>query len=182
MLKNDMLYKILFAIELALLPLVFFANISLAENLPWATAIFIGAILVAKFWMEIFKDRNKFTHNIISAIGNIIVFSVLIIFFIATERLNMLLGVFAIFFIIAFEVISTLMHKYTFASLITSFDYCHMMFGFVVLLGMCLITVSTITLNVGVIAMLLTGIVSVGYKVYYAFRYTDFLKFFKHKK
>ena len=96
MTRNNLLFKILFAIELALLPMVIFAYLFLA---PWTMGVFIGGILLAKIWLHIFNDKTKLSTIIIS-IGNILVFSVLVILFMATNLINVALGVVVIILVV----------------------------------------------------------------------------------
>ena len=63
MTRNNLLFKILFAIELALLPMVIFSYLFLA---PWAMGVFIAGVLLAKIWLHIFNDKTKSSVVIIS--------------------------------------------------------------------------------------------------------------------
>ena len=74
------------------------------------------------------------------------------------------------------------MNKYTYNSIISAVDFCHLIFGYLALFAMCLVGYGLLLLNIGIISMLLTAIVSVAYKVYYAIRYTDIKSYFKRRK
>ncbi len=51
--KNDIFYKILFAVELALIPMVIFAYKIITER--WVLGVFITLVLLVKIWLELFK-------------------------------------------------------------------------------------------------------------------------------
>ena len=78
MTKNDTFYKILFAIEIALMPLVIAASILLPA---WSVSVFIAGLLIVKIWLKLFKDKEKSSHIIINAISSVATIMPLVIFF-----------------------------------------------------------------------------------------------------
>ena len=76
MTRNDTFYKILFAIEIALLPLVMAYYILFPT---WVGGEFVAGVLVTKIWIELFKNKEDKVHTIINAIGNVLTISSLVI-------------------------------------------------------------------------------------------------------
>jgi len=75
MTRNDTFFKILFAIEIALLPLVM-ASYMLMPH--WTVGLFIAGILIVKIWLELFKNKDDKVHKIIMLIGNILTVATLV--------------------------------------------------------------------------------------------------------
>lgn len=168
--KNDTFFKILFAVEIALLPMVFFADRFLPR---WAVGLFIAGILLAKVWLELFKDRANKSHVIIDSVGSIIVFATLLIFFVVAEYVSKPLGI----AVLVLVVIMNLLLPATFARKMPEFvdavDFCYMLFECFTLLAFTIIGYYQLVTNIGLFALLLTSAVSIIYKVYYFFRRTE---------
>ena len=136
MTKNNTFFKILFAIEVALLPMVIFAQLFLPD---WGVALFIAAILIAKIWLELFNDKTLLSEIVI-AIGNVLVFSVLLILFMATKQINVALGVVALVFIIIANAYKACLCTKPINETIQAVDYCHALFECLTLIGLIIFT------------------------------------------
>ena len=90
MTRNETFFKILFAISLALLPMTIFSYLFLPK---WAISLFIAGLLLAKIWLELFKDKVKFSHNLIISINSVAVFATLFILFAMSHVINTALAV-----------------------------------------------------------------------------------------
>lgn len=172
MTRNDTFYKILFAIQLALIPLVLAAYYLMED---WTVGLFIAGSLVVKIWMELFRVKENFTHKIISVVGNVLTLSTFIIFFTAKGYLNVALCVFAVLFLILMNILSVCLHDKTMPETIDAVDFCYMLFECFVLVGMTFVVFNQLVTNIGLFAILLTSLVSVVYKVYYVVKCTDFV-------
>ncbi len=168
MTRNDLFYKILFAIEIALLPMVIFAYMFIAD---WAVGLFISAILICKIWREIFKMRENKTHNIIGYIASVLVFTTLLVFFMSVDVINIALGVIAIVVIVLMQLFSIITYNKKINETVRAIDSCYMIFECLTLVSMIFIMFYVLTTNIGLFAIILTAVASVGYKVYYVFKY-----------
>ena len=108
MTRNDIFYKILFAISIALLPIVIFAYLYLPE---WSISLIIAGILLCKIWIELFKDKLNFQHAIIDALASILIFTTLIILFAVIDAINLALAIIAIILIILTNVFKIVFFK-----------------------------------------------------------------------
>lgn len=162
--KNDIFYKILFAIGLALLPLVIFANQLIEEK--WAMGLFIGGVLLVKIWMELFKDKFNFQHAIISAISSVLTFSVLLILFAVSNYVNVALVVITLVLIVLYNVLFVWYFKKQVPEFVLAVDYCYMLFECIALACFVLVSYFSLPTLIGMFALLLTAVVSCGYKIY----------------
>lgn len=176
MTRNNLLFKILFAIELALLPMVIFAYLFLAK---WAMGVFIGGLLLAKIWLHIFNDKTK-SSTIIISVGNIIVFSVLLILFMATQLISVLLGVFVLILVVLQNIFKITLLNKALNETIEAVDYCYTLFECLSLGAFTFLVFYSLVSNVGLFAMLLTSVVAVAYKIFYTFKYTNLIPTLKN--
>ena len=176
MTRNDTFYKILFAIEIALLPLVIAANLLLPM---WTVSLFIVGILVAKIWMALFKDKENRVHSIINSIGGALEISTLVIFFTSESLIeSVVLTVFVVIFVVLFNVFKVVLFNSKMPELIDAVDACFAIFEFLALVAFILISLvvvefTSVVLNISMFALLLTSAVSVLYKLFYVFKTND---------
>ncbi len=176
MIKNDLFFKILFAIELALLPLVVFAYLFLPL---WAMGLIIAGVLLAKIWMELYKDRLSFTHTLISSIASVVVFTTLLILFINAGFVNQTLAIADIILIFFMNLFLVLLKNKNMPEFIEAVDYCYMLFEILTLISFIFLAYNnTVIVLIGLFTLLLTTVLSVGYKLYYFCRYTKFNSLF----
>lgn len=171
MTRNNLLFKILFAIELALLPMVIFAYLFLA---PWAMGVFIAGVLLSKIWLHIFNDKTK-SSIVILAIGDILVFSVLLIMFMALGLVNVAIGVVIIILVSLQSVFKIYLYNKSLNETIEAVDYCYTLFQCLTLAAFTFLTFYALISNIGLFAILLTSAVAVLYKIFYTFKYTNFV-------
>ncbi len=162
--KNDIFYKVLFAIGLALLPLVIFANYFIEEK--WALGLFIGAVLLVKIWLELFKDKYNFQHAIISAILSVLTFGVLLILFAVNDYINVAFVVVTLVFVVLYNVLWLLCFKKQLPEFVAAVDFCFMLFECIALGCLVVVAYFSLPVIIGMFALLLTAVVSVGYKIY----------------
>ena len=140
--KNDTIYKILTAVQLALLPMVFFANLLLPT---WSIGLMIGGIALAK----------------------IIVFTTLLILFIVNGTINVALGVVAIVLIALMNVSMIFLFNHELTETIDAEDFCFMLFECLLLISLTFVMFYDMICLICLIAILLTSAVTIGYKLYY---------------
>ena len=173
MTRNNLFFKILFAIELALLPMVIFAKLLLTDA-TWAMGVFVAGVLLAKIWLHIFNDKTKLSTIIIS-VGNILVFSVLLILFMATGFVNIALGVAVLIFLFLQNVFKITLYNKSLNETIQAVDYCYTLFECLSLIAFTFLVFDDLISKIGLFAMLLTSAVAVLYKAYYTIKYTNFV-------
>lgn len=170
MTKNDTFFKILFAIELALIPMVIYAHLFLET---WAISLFICALLIAKIWREIFKEKDNKQHTIISAIASACVFGVLLIYFANVELLSLPLAIVTTIIMVLFNLLRVVLLNVNMGETIEAVDFCMIIFECLTLIAFIIMFyVETVT-TIALWTLILTGAVSVIYKVYYGFRYDN---------
>ncbi len=183
MTKNDTFFKILFAIEIALLPMAIFGYLYLPK---WSMGLFVAGILLCKIWMELFKQKASRAHAIINAIGDIVVLSTLLIFLACKNVVNLPMAIIVIVLVVLMNLFIVLYFNKNMPDFISAVDYCYMLFVILTLVSFTFVVVNSLVARIGLFAIILTTLVSVGYKIYYSFKYTslkqNILSIFKHKK
>lgn len=170
MTRNDTFFKILFAIEIALLPLVMASYILMPT---WSVGLFVAAVLVVKVWLELFKNKEDNAHRIIMAIGDTLTVTSLVIFFTINNYINVVLCVFVVILAIIMNLLKVFLYEKHLPEMIDAVDVCFMLFECLLLVGLSFVIFSTLVSNIALFALLLTSGVSVAYKVYYLIRNYD---------
>ena len=179
MTKNDTFFKVLFAIEIALLPMVIFADKFLPK---WSLSLFIAVIVLVKIWLELFKDKNSKTHIIIDSVGSLLVFGTLIIYFLITDLIALPLGIAVLVFVALQNLFLPILFNRQMPEFIDAVDFCYMLFECFLLGAFAILKYYSLITNIGLFALLLTTVVSVCYKIYFVCRQTELFSNFKRKK
>lgn len=179
MTRNETFFKILFAISLALLPMTIFSYLFMPQ---WAICLFVAGLLLAKIWLELFRDKSNFAHTIIIAINSVAVFTTLLILFAINGVISLPFAICLIVAVVLMQLFKILLFKYNMPEMIDAVDYCHMLFECLTLCALAFVLYYTLIADIGIFAMLITAVVSVVYKVYFAFKHTSVRKIFKRKK
>lgn len=180
MTKNDTFIKILFAIEIALLPMVICAHI--VDFMPVITmSLFIATILICKVWAMFLKNKVNKSHTIINNIGNMITFTVLLIYFSCVGLCYIALTVGAIICILLtnlFEIILDNKYNSESANIVKT---CYKLFEILTLLALIFILENALLTTIALFGVILTALVMIGYCIVYVFKYTDFFNGVKKK-
>ena len=172
MTRNDTFFKILFAIEIALLPLVMASYILMPT---WTVGLFIAGVLVAKIWLELFKNKEDKAHNIINAIGNCLIVTTLVVFFTIYNYINTVVCVFVVILAIIMNLYRVFLQGTAMPEMIDAVDTCYMLFECFLLIALTFVIFSQLVTNIALFALLLTAGVSVAYKTYYVVKYNDII-------
>ena len=167
MTRNDTFFKILFAIEIALVPLVMAAYILMPV---WTVGVFIAGVLVAKIWMELFKDKENRSHKLILAIGNALTISTLVIFFTVYGYINLVMCIVVVILAVLMNVLKVIMSKNVMPEMIDAVDSCYVLFESLTLIALAFVVFYELTTSIALFALTLTAVVSVTYKVYFILR------------
>lgn len=174
MTRNDTLLKFLFAIEIALVPLAMAAHLLMPS---WTVGLFIGGIVVAKIWMELFKNKSNRMHKIMLAIGNILAIASLVLFFAIYGYINLALGIVVAILAVLLNILKLAITD-VMPEMIEAVDSCFLLFECLTLVALAVVIFYQLTTTIALIALLLTAAVSSLYRLYYAVRYKDVLRKF----
>ncbi len=179
--KNDLLVKILFAVELALLPMVFFANLLMPK---WTICIFVLGIFCAKLWFELMKDKNNKIHMMINAVASVAIFTTLLIFFMINFAgdISKPIAIIVICLVWAYNAYKVFLFDRPMPEFIEAVDFCYVLFELLLLVALTLVMLYSMIISVMLFALMLASIVAVGYKTFYLFKYTKLSGIFKRKK
>ena len=164
MTRNDTFFKILFTLEIGLVPLAMAAYLLFPT---WSVGIFVAGILIAKIWIELFKNKESKTHIILNSIGNIITISSLVIFFTVYNYINIVLCVFIAILVVLTNIYKVVMFNKAMPEMIDAVDSCYMLFECLTLIGLTFVVFYQLVTDIALFALLLTSVVSVIYKTYY---------------
>lgn len=161
--KKDLLYKVLFAVEMALLPLVIFAYIYMPS---WSVGLFVAGVLLCKIWRELFKDKYEKIQIVISSISSVITNTVLLSVFMVAGALNKVVGIITIIVIALKVLFDVFAMDVELPEFIESVKFCFMMFECLILIAMLFALSFATVLTIASIATILTGVAYVGYLGY----------------
>ncbi len=167
MTRNDTFFKILFTLEIGLVPLAMAAYLLFPI---WSVGVFVAGILVAKIWIELFKNKGNKVHIILNSIGNIITISSLVIFFTIYGYINVVLCVFIAILVFATNIFKIAMFNKIMPEMIDAVDSCYVLFECLTLIAFTFVVFHTLVTDIALFALLLTSAVSVIYKAYYLLR------------
>ena len=167
MTRNDTLFKILFTLQIGLLPL---AMASYLLFPIWSVGVFVAGILVSKIWIELFKNKEERTHIILNAIASILTISSLVIFFTVYHYINVVLCVFVVIFVVLTNIYKVVMFNKSMPEMIEAVDSCYMLFECLVLIGFTFVVFYQLVSEIALFAILLTAVVSAIYKTYFVCR------------
>ncbi len=186
MTRDDLIFKILFAIQLALLPIVILADLYLGSI---ALTVVLICLLVVKIWQLILKNKHSKQHLIILNLGDILMFLVILILFAVKGYLNVVAVVFALVFLVLALILEICLYGRTMPDSIEAIDYCLMLFICFALLSLSFVKFYSNLSMISLYTIILTAGATSIYKIYYVVRYTDclysiknfFVKLFKRK-
>lgn len=162
--KKDTYFKLLFAIEMALLPLAIFAKLFLPV---WSVGLFVAGILLCKIWREIFRNKQSKFQTTVSVVANIATSTVLLALFMNMGILNIAIGVCAIITIAIKSAFELVMFYNVLPEFVDAVSYCGVLFECLTLLSMTFAYANATMLSICSVACILTAIVYVGYAIYW---------------
>ena len=151
-LNKDLIFKILFSLEICLLPMIISARILMPN---FAMAIFVGAIVVTKIFMIFMKMPANYKHIIIDGIGNVVVMCFVLITYCCYNYINVPLTVITCVLFTLEEILKVYFYYKPNNQLVESLIFSVEMFVFVILLCLMFVELTTVTLRVAVIAMII---------------------------
>ena len=167
MTRNDTFFKILFAIEIALIPLAMASYLLMPK---WTVGLFIAGLLVAKIWVELFKSKSNKMHKLLVAIGNILTIASLVIFFTIYNYIHLAMCIVVVVLVVLMNVFKLIVSD-VMPEMIDAVDSCYMLFECLTLGTLAFVVFYQLATNIALFALILTAIVSVAYRLYYLMRY-----------
>ena len=171
--KNDRFFKILFAIQLAFIPLLFAMKLLLPE---WAICLFVAGILVVKIWFELFKDKESRMHYALNSVATVAVFSALTMLFYVQGSLNLALAIVVISLVVLHCIFKLATFNDQMPELINAVDSCFMLFECLAIATFTFVMYYNLAASIALFALILTAAVSFMYRVYYLIRYKRAVK------
>ena len=135
----------------------------------WTVGVFVAGVLIAKIWMEIFKNKEIRSHVVINEIGNFLIISSLVIFFTVFKHLNVAMCVVVVALALLMSVLKIVLRDDFMPELIDAVDSCYMLFECLALVGLAFVVFYQLVANIALFALILTSAVSVAYKTYRLF-------------
>lgn len=174
MTRNDTFFKILFAIEIALLPLIMASYIfTINTESKWVVGLFVAGALAVKIWLELFKNKQDKHHVIINSIANILTIVSLVIFFTIYGYILKVVCAFVVILAVLMNVLKIVMREKVLPETIDAVDSCYTLFECLFLAGLSFVIFYDLVTNIALFAILLTSAVSVLYKLYYLAKYNN---------
>lgn len=166
-LNKDFIFKILFSLEVCLLPMIISAKILMPD---WTMAIFVGVIILVRLVMIFFKMPANYKHIILDGVGNVIVLTFALITYCCYAYISVPLTVLTCVFFALEEIIKVYFYYKPNSQLVEALIFSVEMFNFVVLASLTLVEFTTTTLTVGAIALTIATValcIIQGYNFFY---------------
>ena len=168
--NNYMRYRGLFAVELALLPLIIAFKLIIGT---WAVCIPLLLLAVCRGVMIFVKNKAKLSDHIIECVGDAIVLGFLAIYFAVLGFIPSWLGVVVCILLPLYELCNVYFYAKPMNDIIEALDFCFLAFVFTSIVSLSFVMADgfDVVAKVSYIALMLTMIVVVAYKVYRFLRY-----------
>ena len=166
--KRDILFKLMIAIEIAMLPLVLAAK--LMDN-KWLLYTAMVLILASKMFMILLKNPASNTHLYLDAICNTIVLTTCLIVFCCYSHIHVALICIVCPIFALEEAVKVYFYYKPNNQIIEGLNFVNELFMFITLSALMLVDVNQLVLTVSVVALIISSLCLVcvqGYKfVYY---------------
>lgn len=165
---NDMRYRGLFAVELALLPLIIAFKMIIGT---WAVCFPLIILAVCRGLMILFKNRANIVDHIIECVGDAIVLIFLAIYFSVIGYIPTWLVVVDSVLVVLYELASVYFYSKPMPDVVEALDFCFLAFVFTTILSLTFVVKFDVVAKVSFIAIMFTCAIVVVYKVYRFFNY-----------
>ena len=166
--NNYMRYRGLFAVELALLPLIIAFKLIIGT---WAVCIPLILLAVCRCVMIFIKDRSKLSDHIIESVGDAMVIAWLAIYFAVLNFIPNWLSVTVCVLLPLYELANVYFYSKPMNDIIEALDFCFLAFVFTTIISLGFVMVIDVVAKVSLIAIMLTMIIVSTYKSYRFLRY-----------
>jgi hypothetical protein len=166
--NNYMRYRGLFAVELALLPLIVAFKLIVGT---WAVCIPLILLAVCRCLMVFIKNRAKLSDFIVECVGDALILEFLAIYFTVIGFIPMWLSIVVCILVPVYELVNVFFFSKPMNDIIDALDFCFLAFLFTTIISLSFVMVSDVVAKVSFIAIMLTMAVVISYKAYRLFRY-----------
>lgn len=166
--NNYMRYRGLFAVELALLPLVLAFKLIIGT---WAVCIPLILLAGCRAVMIFIKNKSKLSDHIIECIGDVVVLGFLAIYFAVLGFIPTWLSVVVCILLPLYALSSVYFYAKPMSDIVEALDFCYLAFVFTTIISLCFVNVIDVVAKVSFIAIMLTMAIVVAYKLYRFLKY-----------
>lgn len=163
-----MRYRGLFAVELALLPLIIAFKLLIGT---WAVCIPLLMLAVCRCIMIFMKNPASLIDHIIESVGDAVILVFLAIYFCAIGFIPNWLAIINCILVPLFELANVYFYKKPLPDIIEALDFCFLAFLFTTIISLSFVMVFDVVAKVSFIAVMLTCVINVAYKLYRFLRY-----------
>ena len=161
--KRDLLFKVMFAIEIAMLPMLIGFKLMFED---WMMMFAIILLLAAKLVMIIIKNPADNMHIYLDAIGNSIVLCFCLISFCCFGYLNVALTAVVCSLFVVEEAIRVYFFFKPNNQMVEGLNFAIELFMFITLASLLLVTINTLVLKVSVVALIISCAILIGIQGY----------------
>lgn len=161
--KKDFLFKIMFAIEIAMLPMIIASKLSFPD---WVMYSVITVLLVAKLAMIILKNPAENLHIYLDAIGNAVVLCFCLITFCCYGYIHVGLVAVACSLFVLQEVAKVYFFFKPNNQMVEGLNFANELFMFITIASLLVVSINTMVLQVSVIALIIASALIIGIQGY----------------
>ena len=166
--NSYMRYRGLFAVELALLPLMIAFKLIIGT---WAVCIPLLMIASCRCFMVFVKNKAKISDHIIECVSDTIILGFLAIYFSVLGFIPNWITIIACILLPLYELASVYFYAKPMNDIIEALDFCFLAFIFTTIISLSFVVVFDVVAKVSFIALILTMAVVILYKLYRFMRY-----------
>lgn len=166
--NSYMRYRGLFAVELALLPLMIAFKLIIGT---WAVCIPLIMIAACRAVMVFVKNKAKLSDHIVECVGDTIVLGFLAIYFAVIGFIPNWMAIVTCILLPLYELASVYFYAKPMNDIIEALDFCFLAFIFTTIISLSFVMVVNVVAKVSFIALILTMAIVIVYKLYRFMRY-----------
>ena len=166
--NNYMRYRGLFAVEMALLPLMVAFKLIIGT---WAVCIPLILLAVCRCVMIFIKNRAKLNDHIIESVWDAIIIEFLAIYFTVLGFIPAWLSIVVCILVPLYEALNIYFYSKPLSEIVQALDFCYLAFVFTTIISLSFVMVVDVVAKVSLIAIMLTTAIVVAYKGYRLFNY-----------
>ncbi|MBQ7798488.1 MAG: hypothetical protein IJ371_05135 [Clostridia bacterium] len=163
--NNYMRYRGLFAVEMALLPLIVAFKLIIGT---WAVCIPLLMIAVCRCIMIFVKNKAKKSDHMVESIGDAIIIAFLAIYFAILGFIPTWLSVVVCILVPLYELANVYFYAKPMSEVVEALDFCYLAFVFTTIISLSFVMVKNLDVvaKVSFIAIMLTMAIVIAYKLY----------------
>ncbi len=128
--NNNVVFKILFAVIIASLPLIILGNIALGM---WLTQLFICLLLISLLWLNLLKDNTSKNDILLCSLAGLVTVEFLMIYYMAIGFVPLGYGLTTAIVYLVYQVLRYFTEDYQTFDMLNALDMCNKFFVFVTL-------------------------------------------------